>query len=59
VSIFSALAHHYQNGMRAARGLTAPRIAFVLAIKAGYVERAPASENATVRQNEDAETSAA
>jgi hypothetical protein len=59
VSIFSALAHHDQNGMCAAGGVTAPRIAFVLAINAGYVERAPASENAAARQNEDAETSAA
>jgi hypothetical protein len=45
--------------MCAAGGVTAPRIAFVLAINAGYVERAPASENAAARQNEDAETSAA
>jgi hypothetical protein len=28
----------------------------ISAIKAGYVERVPASENATVRQNEDAKT---
>jgi hypothetical protein len=42
--------------MRAAGGL---RIAMISAIKAGHVERVPVSENATVRQNEDAETSPA
>jgi hypothetical protein len=42
--------------MRAAGAL---RIAMISAIKAGYVERVPASENAAVRQNEDAEMSSA
>jgi hypothetical protein len=54
MSIFSALAHHSQNGMRAAGAL---RIAMISAIKAGYVARVPASEISTVRQNEEAETS--
>jgi hypothetical protein len=42
--------------MRAVGGL---RIAMISAIKIGYVERVPTSENAMVRQNEDAETIAA
>jgi hypothetical protein len=42
--------------MRAAGGL---RIAMISAIKVGHVARVPVSENATVRQNEEAETSPA
>jgi hypothetical protein len=36
-----------------------PRIAFVLAIKVGHVERVSVSAISTVQQNEEAETSPA